>query len=139
MADELTADDLLAINGGELEIDWFAPLTESAAVARLNEWMAAGYAKAGTGITEQQARDDLARANGYYEAYKQIASALARKPSVMTVTEGNDTTSRTYTSQEIEHFKEMRDSWKEVLDAITPVIVVSDFTPTMSVPNRIRF
>lgn len=132
----LTADDLLAPKG-ELESDWFAPLEPSAVSARLNEWLNAGALKAPTDYTQQQ-RNDVASAWAHYNAYKHISSALARKPSMLTVTEQNDTTSRTYTAQEIQHFVDLRDSWYSVFLALVPSAEVAVEHPS-SLSVRARF
>ena len=133
----IAAADLLAPNG-ELEVDWFAPLDSAAVTARLTAWIADGYTKQPSSA-DQQVKDDTAKAWGYYSAYKHIASALARKPSVLTVVEQNDTTSRTYTRDEIQHFTDMSQSWYSVVIALTPVIDTSDFTPSKSVRHRTAF
>lgn len=134
----LTADDLLT-SKGELELDWFSPLDLSAVSARLNEWLAEGFRRSDA-TQSQQVRDDTARAFAYFNAYNNIAKTIARKPKVFTVSEQNDTTSRTYTIEDAEFFKGYADSWWDVFLSLVPVAVESNEPqPSVSVKHRNRF
>jgi len=134
----LAAVDLLAPNG-ELEVDWFAPLDTAAASARIDASLAEGYAKSDITRTED-VRNETAKAYAYYKEYKRIGTSIARKPKTLTVVEQNDTTSRTYTTEDAEFFLGLSASWWDVFVSLVPTVTENvEGSPSMSVKHRVRF
>lgn len=133
----LTADDLLKPQG-DLNVDWFLPDDHSAVRAFLDNQLSTGYSYADP-TKPEATQNDVARAYAYWKGFAALAGNMAAKPAIATVSESNDTTSRTFSADQLRFFADMATSWKEILDVLVPATIdVAEHTPSMSIRQRTR-